>query len=244
VFLPQRWLATHRVPPILFFIFTISGVWVPLEFVGSGLGLGYGRALLITELIIPLFVGVFLYVALRWIRSVRYEHFLMAGTVFLLMSSSLTAGLLLHEARLQSSPWVESGNSYIVESELNGWDWYFESKSADDGTLTLGRRPDRFVDLHLTARERVRRSDNIRYAAGERRTTVPPHFGNTTLGAQFGDAYYIDTAAVRLNRLKVHPEWDVFVREDFNRLQMDLTANRVYQNGNVNIYRVTNGTGN
>lgn len=237
---PQTRIETRRVPAILFLVLGISIIWTPIEFFGGNLIAGWTRALLPGRLIAPIFGGLFLFEVIRRMRRYWSKRFVTVVILFILLGAIFSVGFTLHQARLQSGPWVASSNNNLVESEIDAWDWYFSTKSRGIGTVTLARDFERFEDLLFTAEERQRRHAGIRYGDSNEPTKVAPHFGgNVSMGELYGDVYYLDSAAGRLNRLVVHPEWGVFTRVDFTRLLADRTTSRIYQNGNVNIYYIS-----
>lgn len=238
---PQSRIRTPRVSPLLIILFTGGGLLASASFFGLGIGLSFGRWLSFAELLAPVIMGVFLYSLVLWMRRVQDKNQVLPVVIIALLVIFLTSGLLFHQGSIQSGPWVETTNDDLVSSEIQGWNWYFSTKSDEHGTITLNRNPDRFIDLLISAPKREKMQESVTYNSTVV-TNVAPHFGRPKrLGEQFDSTYYISTRTVRLNRLVVHPEWGVFTREDFDWLQYsDTTANRIYTNENMHIYYIEN----
>ncbi|QKG92034.1 hypothetical protein HPS36_03900 [Halorubrum salinarum] len=227
-----------KTTPLLTILIAVSFAWTPIEFFGGNLIASWGRALRLGQMLSPIFAGIFLMYLFNSIETNVTGKTFRTILIFLSISALLTTGLVVHQGAMYDSPWVEQSNTYITESEITGWQWYFDSKSTMRGTVTLNRRSHRFMQLLMTPNERIERRNDISYRDPNMKATAPPHFGGTTpLGDMFRDTYYIDTKPVRLNRIVVHPSWQ-FTENDFELLESDRSVNRIYDNENFRAHTI------
>jgi hypothetical protein len=228
-----------RVPslPALFVILIIvAGVWSVGEFaIGIVPSISFHRALKVGGYVaaIPAAVGVL--VILSEARCTgRKTHFAAIAIVAIVISGSL----LVATASSYKSPYIVDKNPYVVESDIDGMNWYFEKKNQNISTTTLWRSNDRYIDLLLRPDERSGRLEELQYNVNTNDYRPPPHFGyqnSTTFGESIGCSYFIQGKLGRQTYLNVWDELYTYDPSEFNQLNVDPSINGIYTNGNVKI---------
>ena len=235
-----RWRGSHRRFPVALVVgVAFVTFWSVSELLTGGIVVGWQRALRPAVILAVVLIagGITTVTAGSWKPDRPDRSTVIAVGLVTLMVSS---GLLLSARNAYQGPWVESSNDFVVESEISGWEWFFAHKDRSERTITLGRRIDRYSEYLLGINQRMVRSDELQAGSSPTAYRVPENLGYPeSLGAVVGPAYFLSTEAVRLNRIVVHPEWNVITQRDLNRLRGDSTAARVYSNGNVNLYHVS-----
>jgi len=205
--------------------------WSLSEFFIGDIIAGWRRGLRPAALIGTIGVGSVIYRLSKPINGLRNG----VGLRFLLLWMVILSVLLLGAGNAHSGPWTESSNSWVADSEIDGWDWYFDYKSKNKPTVTLGSRIDRYAMYLMPPKEQLRRYNEFNFDSNQRET-VPANYGYPQkLGNIIPNTYYISSKPIRQNRIIVHPKWDVLTKNDINRLNGDDTVDKVYDNENVEV---------
>jgi len=161
----------------------------------------------------------------------------------------LSVLLVLSVVGLHSSPITKDNNKQVTEMELRGSEWYYDNRDRSLLTDELGFKQFRFYGATGDGYTRdgsfeglIRLpQQNIRF----RGTGPPDHFGyenNATLGASYGeDRYLVVTELGRERYPKLYPDYEEswrFHPDDFRQLERDSTVDRVYDNGEFDLYYV------
>lgn len=144
-----------------------------------------------------------------------------------LVTAILVASMVFGIFNLFPSPIIKSFNQQVTAMELEGMEWFFDRRDetlfVDD--IVVGQV--RFADA-LLGREAPKK--NLRYDA-----LLPKHFGydtNEMLGESCkNDKYLINNKLSKVFHTKVYPEWPHlwrFTEEDFNKLDCDPSAGKIY----------------
>ena len=205
--------------------------WSFSELIVGNLIAGWGRGLLPAAVVGTIGVGLTFHKLSTSFSLFNNEKIVRFLIILIILFSILGIGA----GNAHSGPWTESSNSWVADSEVDGWDWYFSYKTRSRSTVTLGSRVDRYAMYLMTPDEYLTRYNEV--SRNSNKTgTVPPNYGYPIkLGKLIPDAYYVSSKAVRQNRIKVHPEWKVLTKSDINRLEGDDSVNKIYDNSNIRV---------
>jgi len=200
--------------------------------------------------LMPLFAGFCLYEALGrlpWRKVLR-----IAAVVLILGSSAAIADLGLHR-----SPWVYRTGLHVTASDYQGTEWLIDNR--EGGVLYNGISYHHAVG-HLvvswTALELDSGVAQSQYTVSrphEALKDIPPHFGYPdyeTLGEQQERDFYIICCTERWSKTRYDSilqsdrvagvqegRWDID-REDFEQLSEDPTVDKLYSNGELDVFYV------
>jgi hypothetical protein len=143
---------------------------------------------------------------------------------------------------LYTSPYINQPNSQVTQMEIEGMTWLFNYKDRTIKTIEILSITSRFADAILGYNWHNERNDiSTRSSEGKNRF-IPDHFNysyHETLGESLvRDNYAIISKYDRVLHLSV---WNVigrFNENDFERLNYDKTVNKLYSNGEFEVYRV------
>jgi len=211
------------------------GLWSTIDFVVNlAPNIQFLRFLRPAIYLSPILCGFLVEYGLERLRTSRIDR---GRLIAVAMATLLLSGpMLITVGNFYKSPWVLQNNNYIVESDVEGMDWYFSNKNRETETTVLWRGIDRYGLLLLSSEEQERRKGelNLNESASEYR--VPENFGGKgRLYDQTGRTYYLESKSERLLMVSVYEGWDIFTRADFERLKSDPSVNRIYTNGNQNV---------
>ena len=208
--------------------------WSISELIIGNLIAGWGRALLPASVVGTVGVGLILFKLSTPFSLFNKEKTIRFLAIFVIIFSILGMGA----GNAHLGPWTESSNSWVADSEVDGWDWYFNHKIKSKQTMTLGSRVDRFAMYLMTPNEYLTRYNEVNRNSNKT-DTIPANYGYPEkLGKSIPDAYYISSKAVRQNRVEVHPEWKVLTKGDISRLEGDDSVNKIYDNSNIRVREV------
>jgi hypothetical protein len=143
-------------------------------------------------------------------------------------------------ANLYASPYNLNDNYQTTRTEIVGMDWLFDNKAYSLAISDHCLPPGRFADFLLTPEERSWRRD-IPWLDG---IQPPSHFGyhkQTWLGGWYlKDAYLVLGERDKLRYVEVYPKLAKyrFYPEDFERLNSDPTLDKLYTNGECDIWLI------
>jgi len=216
-------------------IVPVVGLWSTIDFVMNlAPNIQFLRFLRPAIYLSPILFGFIVEYGLERLRTSRIDR---GQLIAVAMATLLLSGpMLIAVGNFYKSPWVLQNNNYIVESDIEGMDWYFSNKNRETETTVLWRGIDRYGLLLLSEEEQERRKVelNLNESASEYR--VPENFGGKgRLYNQTGRTYYLESTSERLLVVSVYDGWDIFTRVDFERLQYDSSVNRIYTNSNQKV---------
>ena len=136
-------------------------------------------------------------------------------------------------------PGLTGTSHQVTESEIDGTEWLFENRDEEILIEEIGIRQYRFDHYHYGT---TNTSPTIR-----RDDTVPPqnlgYQENETFGSNYErDRYLILTELGKTMYPVQYPDFRQYWRytpEDFERLALDPSVSRLYDNGEVEFYRTT-----
>jgi len=138
-------------------------------------------------------------------------------------------------------------NNHVTESVLDGYEWHLEHKVGS--TQTAARSEIRFADYYYGYQD-----TRLREAQGDRvwsKAGIPDGLGygeNRSISESLNssDNVYLITKTDDMEWFLVEPEWrrgdlNYYTTKDYQKLQDDNTAHRVYSNGGFDLW-VVEGT--
>ncbi|WP_206731763.1 hypothetical protein [Halorubrum amylolyticum] len=202
-------------------------------FLTNDLIAGFGRPLLFGKLFAAAFVGALFHLA--WQRSDAVE---VRTVVVVAFAGVLLVTVLLSVFGMFSSPIVFDKNHQVTEMELDGTEWLFENRDPEHLIDEQGIYQYRFYHRYYGTNQP---NETIRWEG-----TAPPDHYNYTVNKRLGqsyddDRYLLLPRAGRITYPERFPDYREqwrFVPEDFERLEVDRSVDRVYDNGEVNVYLV------
>lgn len=191
--------------------------------------IGGNRMLAYTSLFTPVLGAVALY---RTSQVIRFKYLCCTLLLIFLM---ILAGLSLMGS--YSSPYNIQPNAQITRMDMAGMTWLINEKSTAVGHVTIMSPPSRFADGILGRIESIKRTDIRRNTV-----TFSDHFGYdeyATIGEEYSDDKYV--GITKFDRIIYNTVWSIvdrFNKEDFEKLEEDPTVDRLYANGELNVYYI------
>jgi len=223
-------------PAVFVILIIVAGAWSVGEFtVGIVPSISFHRALKVGGYVaaVPAAVGILVMLAESNLHGIKTQF-----VVIIVISVFISGSLVVSAASSYKSPYIVDKNPYIVESDIDGMEWYFEKKNQNISTTTLWRSNDRYVDLLLRPDERSDRLKELQYNVNTNDYRPPPYFGyrnSTTFGESVGCSYFIRGEFGKQTYLNVWEELYTYGSSEFNQLETDQSINGIYSNGNVEI---------
>jgi len=194
---------------------------------------GWGRPLLYVNVFGALLTGPLFYKLYQQIDTSR--------VITVILCSLLLAHAVFGVVTLYHSPVKAEPSHQVTDGELEGAQWLLQHRNRFVGTVEYGISFYRFGDAYYG-----KNKSNPRELVDPDDSGPPPHFGydrNLTLGSSFErDRYMIITAKGRHFYPEMYPEYRDhwrFTPQDFDHLRRDPTVAHLYDNGEVDVYRVT-----
>jgi hypothetical protein len=228
---------SFRLPLLVVIVTIFAGMLGTADFIFTlAPNIQFGRFIRPATALAPITAGIVVLAVLSFART-RVEQRSSVLVICLVLVIVLGTGIGLQAATTYKSPWILQNNNHIVESNIDGMEWYFEMKDRDINTRVLWRTHKRYAQLLLTDQEAARREAELQLAeTNTSKYRVPPHFGRPhNLGSVIGEAYYVESTSQRKLHLVVFEELNRFNEDDFSYLTHDSSVNRIYSNGNVNV---------
>ena len=194
--------------------------------------IGGDRIIRYTMLFTPIFAG---FTLCELLKNVHFRHLASGGIVCVIMLASILSIFSLYP-----SPYVLYPSPQKTRMEMTGMTWFIEEKDSTVGCVYIMSPPRRFADGILGTIEANKRADL------RRATRFPDHFGYTkhnTLEEQYTEDKY--TAITKFDRIIYTTVWEEVGRfndSDFKRLERDPAVDKLYSNGEMDIYLIS-GTG-
>jgi hypothetical protein len=189
-----------------------------------------GRLLWLVVPIFPIFVGISLY-SITKSKKVKNEKLNYTIIFIILITCSLITLFALYP-----SPPIYKYNTAVSNSEIMGFEWIINESNHDIQTIGAGFEPTYRYENALKGTLNTKRE----------RTDwkgVSDHFNYTEFN-QIGEEYNKDKYMIlRTNFLKslyggIYKNLNRFNDEDFNKLSIDQTTFKIYQNGETDIWYI------
>ncbi|WP_324759596.1 hypothetical protein [Haloarcula montana] len=233
-----------RLPPVEFVVAVgLCGVWAVFEFVvGIIPAVNVTRLIRPVAILSPVLAGCLLVAIVSWGR--RQSRPVQLSTV-LILGLVLSSGAFLTTAGTHAGPWMLVENNYATESGVEGYEWHADHMNTELRTTDIlkGSSTGRYFSYVDPIFMLETDHPSVAAMTVSQRYNTPLRFGypDAALG-DAGDRYHVQT--IRDRRVKTgRYERRRFRPSDFERLNADPTANKVYANGDVEIYRVYDSTG-
>jgi hypothetical protein len=211
--------------------FLFFGFLYVLYYLGApGLGsIGGIRLICYTIMFTPILAAITLF---RISQTIRCKFF---SCILLLVLLAIPAGL--SSLDLYHSPYNIEPNLQITLRNIRGMEWFLENKDPQIITLNVLSTPYRFAEGLLGNIEANKRTDFPQYGAD-----VPDHFAYDSYSffgeSQSKDRYLVLNDVDRLNYTTVWQMVGRFNDADFEKLEGDPTVDKLYSNGETDIYYV------
>jgi len=199
---------------------------------------GFGRPLLMAQILALPLAGAFWYLIWRFSRGVSD----IGSTAFTgLLVILLVLFVSLSTFTVYYSPNTSQMNHQVTEMEVSGTEWLFENRNETIAIDEFGISQDRFYDLHYG-------TEGERPSIRDEETGPPEHF-NYTVNRYAGESYASDSYLMltkygRITYQEKFPDYEeywAYKPKDYERLEYDPTVSRTYDNGEFNSYLI-NGT--
>lgn len=176
----------------------------------------------------PIFVG---YTFQNFLVKIR-NYITASLCILVIMAASMISILSLYP-----SPYVIKPNLEVTQMDMRGFEWFINYKSKNIGCTHIMSSPYRFADAILGDDKEDKRSDIEHYAP-----QIPDHF-NYTAHERLGESYKKDRYAVitKMDKIIYDTVWRVvgrFHKEDFEKLETDETVDKIYTNGECDIWHI------
>jgi len=231
-----NWLVHFKKQTNMILLIYIFFLILVLSFFFTGAPGGHGRLLVYLIFFSTILVAILLIFAnkkdIYLLKIFSIEKLTYFFLIFLIILSVFS---------LYNSPWQARLNSQASDMEFTGMEWTFERRNEsfliEEMPALSQRRFHRAI--YSSSAEEI----NIRKG---RQTELTPHFGyegNETLGSQYEeDRYLVISELNRIRYQELYPGWEaaqLFVEEDFEKLESDRTVNKIYSNGEFDSYYIS-----
>lgn len=202
------------------------------------------RILFYVIVICTIFTGFIGYKVIEKIRHVKrvYIAKFALGLIVILLGGIFLSGIL----KLYPSPYILSTNWQTTKTEVEGIDWFFNNRDLQIEISGISIAPGRFADFLLTPEEKKDQGSIPMYFLEE--TRAPYHFGynnHLSLSELYKkDTYLLITERDKSIYLDVVPEMAEYrwYPCDFERLEIDWGVNKLYSNGEFDIWIIISNT--
>jgi hypothetical protein len=194
-----------------------------------GLGnIGSQRLLAYLVLFTPIFVGF----SFQYFLSKRRNYITASLCIVIIMTASIISILSIYP-----SPYIIRPNPEVTQMDMHGFEWFVDYKSRNIGCTCIMSPPYRFADAILGNTEEDKRSD-----IGHRAPAIPDHF-NYTCYETLGESYKKDryAAITKMDKVIYDTVWEVvgrFHKEDFEKLENDKSVDKLYSNGECDVWYI------
>jgi hypothetical protein len=134
------------------------------------------------------------------------------------------------------SPYTMQPNREITDMDMAGMNWILDYRDADTGFVCINSPPTRYADA-IMGKTLSTQTMKWKYPI------IPDHFGydqNPSLGFSYTENQY--AALTKMDRIMYSTVWESVGRfddSDFVRLNADRNVNRIYDNGETEVYFIT-----
>ncbi|TFH06769.1 MAG: hypothetical protein E4H14_10045 [Candidatus Thorarchaeota archaeon] len=194
---------------------------------------GFGRILIVAILFSILLIPSVLATNVTGSRNTVFSNPRKVIALSLVTISLLSFSTL----NLYQSPAMKTGNPQVTDSEFAGMVFLFDTRNENVMILEMGVSQYRFYDA-ICGKEAVK--TNIAYGES---TRPPDHFGYEDFccfGESIPDLRFLVVSDFGRHFYEyLYPEYEDmwrFTKNDFNRLENDISIGHFYSNGNIDIY--------
>lgn len=194
-----------------------------------GLGnIGSGRLLAYLVLFTPIFVGY----TFQHFFSKKRTYITASLCILIIMTASIISIFSVYP-----SPYVIRPTPEVTPMDMHGFEWSVSYKSRDIGCTCIISRTYRFADAILGNAEEDKRTD-IEHSA----PIIPDHFDYVN-HSTLGESYKKDKYAVipKMDKIIYYTVWEAigrFYKEDFKRLESDESVDKLYSNGECDVWYI------
>jgi len=219
-----------------FFIFSLFMIL----FYFFKLAFGPLRMLFYINIICTIFTGFMGYKIIEkiWCFNRVYITKFALGLIVILFVVIFLSGIL----KLYPSPYILSTNWQTTKTEVEGIDWFFNKRDLQIEMTGITFAPGRFADLLLNPEEKKTQGISRAYLSEDMK--APYHFGyndQSSLSESYKkDTYLLITEKDKSKYLDVYPEMvkDRWYPSDFDRLENDKTLDKLYDNGEYDMWYI------
>lgn len=173
-----------------------------------------------------------------------YERFSQKKLIIPILSLLLTLLFINSAIAIYPSPYISQPNPQISKSHLNGMEWFLINKDTNINSLRMeSAAPSRFTEFIYGLNTSKERIDLIKYISW---TVIPDHLTydknseigqNVTIEKNKTVNKYFPVAKVDiLSYTKIWQAVGRYSDEDFNKLKNDKSADKIYSNGDFDIW--------
>ena len=190
--------------------------------------IGSHRLLAYLVIFTPIFVGF----SFQHFLSKKRNYITASLCIVIIMTASVISILSLYP-----SPYVIRPNLEVTEMDMHGFEWFVNYKSRDIGCTHIMSPPFRFADAILGNSEEDKRTD-----IGHRAPQIPDHF-YYTVRDRLGESHKKDryAAITQMDKVIYDTVWEMvgrFDKDDFKKLGNDKTVDKLYCNGECDVWYV------
>ena len=205
------------------------------------------RMLTYTNIIAIPFVGYLLNDLINRVKinnNIKSKHKFVStlnlGGLLLLLFIVWINGILT----LYASSYILTESYQTTHTEVNGMSWLFKTKSLDQKITGITVVPFRYANLLLTPQEQLQ--DKIHDFENLDNLKIPYHFGynNTVLSDYYNRSTYmvIDEEDKLLYKDMLPQMANIrWVQNDFEKLERDISVQKIYSSKQMEIFDITNG---
>lgn len=185
-------------------------------------------------------VSIFLVGFALWLAASRREESKIASVVCLVLLGLVLGGLVL------SVSTGYSDNNHMTHASIDGHDWHLETKDTTAASYSGSMGRDVYPYSHYGYEAMMNKDEGEHVSSVE---LLAPHLGyheTDTVREWVPEGGYLLLRTEDFVWHEAHPEWrhDDLARitgGDYEKLQQDRTANRIYTNGDVRIGKTRTG---
>ena len=172
----------------------------------------------------------------EWISKLRGKRFKICIS---LLTIIIIIAAIIGVFSVYPSPHIKRGNLQVTEMNFDGMEWFFAHKNSDSTFY--------FAQLPFRAPHAIFGKEAPKPKTVGRFYQVPPHLGyddNKTLAYSFdSDAYIVISERIKAIKTKLWPDVGRYTLSDLNRLSFDPAVDKIYFNGELEIWRVSTAKG-
>jgi hypothetical protein len=187
-------------------------------------------------LMVIVFLGLSFY-QIYYISDTEKKGLKILCVIFMIILSSSIIGIF----NIYAGEHMANPNPHLTQMEKKGFEWYVTNRDIEISFIGTGfnlRKFEIYILGYLEYKQNVTKWDS---------RPIPTHFGyyeNETLSDTFGDeARYMVTTEFNKKAYLFFPEEArakalQYLEEDFEKLHIDSTVNKLYENGEFNVWKV------
>lgn len=239
----RMWNKNNILPHLCLLLgwFSIYNLFLIMHIFFTVLKFGFWRVIAIAVVSTPIFVG--------YVSGYKVIDINQRLIIYTLIIISSIIGIF----NIFPSPYTLQTNQQVTNSEIIGMGWYYTYKNISTNDLNI-KSCFRFADFILGNKIKKERSDILNC---EREDTVksslklglvPKHFAYTNFSIfsdfiksekRFENFSYMPIFKYeRIYYADIYPQLDEFNKNDFEKLDYDISLEKIYDNNNVEIWKL------